>query len=73
MHIDDGRAFLRKSQERYDLIVFALTDSLRLTSSFAALRLESFLLTEESLRSARAHLSSQGLSSSTTTTARTGP
>ena len=61
MHIDDGRAFLRKSQERYDLIIFALTDSLRLTSSHAALRLESFLLTEESLRSARAHLSSQGL------------
>ena len=61
VHIDDGRAFLRKSQERYDLIVFALTDSLRLTSSHAALRLESFLLTEESLRSARAHLSSQGL------------
>ena len=25
VHIDDGRAFLRKSQERYDLIVFALT------------------------------------------------
>jgi len=61
VHIDDGRAFLRKSQERYDLIIFALTDSLRLTSSHAALRLESFLLTEESLRSARAHLSDQGL------------
>jgi tRNA1(Val) A37 N6-methylase TrmN6 len=61
VHIDDGRAFLRKSQERYDLIIFALTDSLRLTSSHAALRLESFLLTEESLRSARAHLSDRGL------------
>jgi hypothetical protein len=61
VHIDDGRAFLRKSQDRYDLIIFALTDSLRLTSSHAALRLESFLLTEESLRSARAHLSDQGL------------
>ena len=61
VHIDDGRAFLRKSRDRYDLIIFALTDSLRLTSSHAALRLESFLFTEESLRSARAHLSDQGL------------
>ncbi|HEY7375597.1 MAG TPA: spermidine synthase, partial [Polyangia bacterium] len=61
VHIDDGRAFLRKSREQYDLIVFALTDSLRLTSSHGGLRLESFLLTEESLRSARAHLSARGL------------
>jgi spermidine synthase len=60
-HIDDGRAFLRQSTERYDLIVYALTDSLRLTSSHANLRLESFLLTAESLRSARAHLSDRGL------------
>ena len=61
VHIDDGRAFLRKSRERYDLIIFALTDSLVLTSSHAALRLESFLLTEESLRGARAHLTEEGL------------
>jgi hypothetical protein len=61
VHIDDGRAFLRQSSDRYDLIVFALTDSLRLTSSHANLRLESFLLTGESIRSARAHLSERGL------------
>ena len=48
-------------RDRYDLIIFALTDSLVLTSSLAALRLESFLLTEESLRGARARLTDQGL------------
>src|SRR5262249_25153243 len=34
LHVDDGRAFLRNTQTRYDLIIFALPDSLTLTSSF---------------------------------------
>jgi hypothetical protein len=60
-HIDDGRAFLRKSTEKYDLIIYALPDSLTLTSGFASLRLESFLLTVESFKAAREHLSPGGL------------
>lgn len=59
--IDDGRAFLRNTSEKYDLIIFALPDSLTLTSGFASLRLESFLLTEDAFRSARAHLTDDGL------------
>ena len=46
--LDDGRSFLEKTHETYDLIVFALPDSLALTSSFANLRLESYLFTRES-------------------------
>jgi spermidine synthase len=61
IHIDDGRAFLRHSQERYDLIIFALPDSLTLTSGFSSLRLESFLLTADALKSAREHLTDDGL------------
>jgi spermidine synthase len=61
VHIDDGRAFLRNSRDRYDLIVFALPDSLTLTSGFSSLRLESFLLTTDALKSAREHLSDDGL------------
>ncbi|HEX2186182.1 MAG TPA: hypothetical protein VHN78_11830, partial [Chloroflexota bacterium] len=61
VHIDDGRSFLRKSTDRYDLIIFALPDSLTLTSQFASLRLESFLLTEEAFREARDHLTSDGV------------
>ncbi|HSL97383.1 MAG TPA: hypothetical protein VK831_02310, partial [Candidatus Deferrimicrobiaceae bacterium] len=61
VHIDDGRAFLRRSTERYDLIVFALTDSLILVTSTANLRLESFLFTEESFRAARDHLTDDGV------------
>jgi SAM-dependent methyltransferase len=58
--IDDGRAFLRNDNGKYDLIIFALPDSLTLTSSIANLRLESFLLTQEAIESARARLSDSG-------------
>jgi hypothetical protein len=60
VHVDDGRSFLRKSTDKYDLIIFALPDSLTLTSQFSSLRLESFLFTEESFKEARDHLTSDG-------------
>jgi len=60
VHVDDGRSFLRKSTDTYDLIIFALPDSLTLTSQFSSLRLESFLFTEQSFTEARAHLTSNG-------------
>lgn len=59
--IDDGRAFMRRTDKRYDLIIFALPDSLTLTSSFANLRLESYLFTAESMADARDHLKPNGL------------
>ncbi|MEV4396197.1 spermidine synthase [Nonomuraea sp. NPDC049607] len=55
-HITDGRAFLERSGDRYDLILFALPDSLTLVSGASSLRLESYLFTEESMKAARAHL-----------------
>ena len=58
---NDGRAFLRNSNERYDLIVFALPDSLTLVSSTANLRLESFLFTDEAFASVRDHLAEDGV------------
>lgn len=60
VHVDDGRSFLRKSTDTYDLIIFALPDSLTLTSQFASLRLESFLFTEESFKEARQRLAPDG-------------
>ncbi|HEY6203186.1 MAG TPA: spermidine synthase [Candidatus Limnocylindria bacterium] len=59
--ITDGRAFMRNSSERYDLILFAVTDSLTLVSSTSNLRLESFLFTEESFATARDHLTPDGV------------
>ena len=43
IHIDDGRAFLQRTHNTYDLILFALPDSLALVSGQSALRLESFI------------------------------
>ena len=57
----DGRVFLRNTGEKYDLIIFALPDSLTLTSSIANLRLESFLFTQDSLAAAREALTPDGL------------
>ncbi len=61
VHIDDGRAFLSNSDDTYDLILFALPDSLTLVSGASQLRLESYLFTEESIRQAREHLSDDGV------------
>ncbi|MFF4190426.1 spermidine synthase [Nonomuraea sp. NPDC001831] len=55
-HITDGRAFLERSGDRYDLILFALPDSLTLVSGASSLRLESYLFTAEAMQAARAHL-----------------
>ncbi len=59
--INDGRSFLQNDTGKYDLIIFALPDSLTLTSSNTSLRLESFLLTEESIQAAKARLSNNGI------------
>ena len=58
---NDGRVFLRNTKEKYDLIIFALPDSLTLTSSIANLRLESFLFTQDSLDAAKAALTPDGV------------
>jgi hypothetical protein len=57
----DGRVFLRNTTEKFDLIIFALPDSLTLTSSIANLRLESFLFTQDSLAAAREALTPNGV------------
>jgi len=60
VHIDDGRAFLQNARARYDLIIFALPDSLSLVSGQSSLRLESYLFTSEAMATARAHLTPAG-------------
>ena len=60
VHIDDGRAFLERTDRRYDLILFALPDSLTLVSGQGGLRLESYLFTLESMRAVRDRLKKGG-------------
>lgn len=60
VHINDGRAFLQQTTTRYDLILFALPDSLTLVSGASSLRLESYLFTLQAAQSARDHLAPDG-------------
>jgi hypothetical protein len=56
MHINDGRAFLERTHTKYDMILFALPDSLTLVAGQSSLRLESYLFTLQAVQAAKAHL-----------------
>ncbi len=60
VHIDDGRAFLERTDTTYDLVVLALPDSLTLVAGGSNLRLESYLFTREAFEAARDHLAPHG-------------
>lgn len=59
--INDGRNYLHKTNKQYDMIVFALTDSLTLVSGQSGIRLESYLFTKESFKLAYDHLKDDGI------------
>ena len=59
-HTNDGRAFLESADRKYDLILFALPDSLTLVNGASQIRLESFLFTQEAMNSVRRHLKPGG-------------
>jgi hypothetical protein len=60
--INDGRNFLRVAKDAtYDLVVFALIDSLVLQSGYSNLRLESYLFTLESFKDVRRVLKPTGV------------
>jgi len=61
VHVDDGRAFIERTTDHYDLIELALTDSLTLVSGQSSLRLESYLYTEDAMRAYRDHLAPDGV------------
>jgi SAM-dependent methyltransferase len=59
-HLDDGRHFLSTTNRQYDLVVYALVDSLILHSGYANLRLESYLFTEQAFADIRRVLRPDG-------------
>jgi SAM-dependent methyltransferase len=61
VYLDDGRNFLRASRRQYDLIVYALVDSLVLQSSYSNIRLESYLFTRQAFADVRRHLKPGGM------------
>ncbi len=61
IHIDDARAFLRRAVPGYDLIVFGFLDSQALFSYSSNLRLDGYIYTVESVRTAYALLNEGGV------------
>jgi hypothetical protein len=59
-HVDDGRAYLEGTHQKYNLILLALPDSMTALAGQSAIRLESYLLTEQSLAAAKSHLAPGG-------------
>ncbi|MHB1949011.1 MAG: spermidine synthase [Gammaproteobacteria bacterium] len=59
--INDGRAFLQQSHKKYDMIIFALTDSLMLITGQSFLRLENYLYTIEAMTTIKKHLKPNGI------------
>jgi SAM-dependent methyltransferase len=60
-HLDDGRHFLRTTDRHYDLVVYALVDSLILHSGYANIRLESYLFTREAFEDIKRVLKPDGV------------
>jgi SAM-dependent methyltransferase len=62
VHLNDGRNFLRTAPEKkYDLIIYALVDSLVLHSGYSSIRLESYLFTKEAFQDIKRCLKDDGL------------
>jgi len=60
IHNDDGRNFLRATDRKYDLIIYALVDSLVLHSGYSNIRLESYLFTQQTFADVKKHLKPEG-------------
>ena len=61
VHIDDARSYLAKAQPGYDLVVFGFLDSQALFSTMNNVRLDGYVYTVESMRSAFRLLNDQGM------------
>jgi hypothetical protein len=61
IHVDDGRSFVRRSQERYDVIQASLVDTWAATAAGAYTLTENSLYTSEAFGEYIDHLSDNGL------------
>ncbi len=59
--VNDARAFVRRTDKKYDLIVYGLLDSHTLLSGQGGVRLDSYVYTVEAFREARGRLNEGGV------------
>jgi hypothetical protein len=65
LYIDDARSFIKKTDEKFDLITFGYLDAHKVLSQFSSVRLDNFIYTEESFRDIKNHLTQEGMVSLT--------
>ena len=61
VHVEDARTFLRYSKDKYDLIEFAYLDPGATLNTSSFIRIDNFVYTVESVKSAIDHLDKNGL------------
>ena len=61
VHVTDARAFLKRTDRRYDLVLFGLLDSHTQFSDYSNMRIDNFVYTEESFREAKERLKPTGV------------
>ncbi len=61
IHIDDARAFFRRANRGYDLVVFGFLDSQALFNHSSNIRLDGYIYTVQSIRAAYLLLADDGL------------
>jgi len=59
-HLTDARSYLRNTDQKYDLILFAFLDSTTLLSGLSSIRLDNYVYTVESFADARRRLTPDG-------------
>jgi len=64
-HVNDARAFIRNTDNTYDMIIYGLLDSHTLLANKGAVRLDSFVYTVEAFKEARSKLKENGVISLT--------
>ena len=61
VEVEDARQFIKRTDRRYDMIVFGLVDSHTLLSTMSSVRLDNFVYTREAFEEAKKLLTPRGL------------
>src|SRR5215471_8276042 len=61
VQVDDARAFVQRSHQKYDLVVYSILDSHTTSSHYTNIRLDNYVYTLESMRRARKLLKPDGV------------
>ena len=61
VHIDDARAFIQRTKQKYDLVVYSILDSHTTSSYYTNIRLDNYVYTLESMRRTRELLKPDGI------------